>query len=304
MKATFDTLADALAATAALEAPCESERQAWRAMIEQVCLDVLDGWALPDGTVVSATKGGLATALRCERSLGAPRDGLPGEALIRGTIIDEAASALSISPEFPFGQSWKGALIDPIRDEDQGVAQFWDSLTSEEQNAFVREVSQRCDSLVDILGDFASHKAIAQPSMKSVLVDGRIELRACPDFVSYLAQALIELKAGKGFGVNDDLAFYALVDVLTPTPMSAVGISVATDRDPIIEVTPASELVARGIALLADGLQAMRRIDEAVASNQLPSATAGGHCAWCTSLSNCDVGSSYTFAFNSGKASQ
>ena len=248
--------------------------------------EVLEGWDRPDQPL-RVTKYAIQVMEDCPRKLTATSDFKMTLPLARGRIVDEAARMLSVSTNVPWKSSWEYAVTVPLMEHDTELAQFIEDLDPQHANELRNDVEARCESLKSELGSLSEVDVLPQPSMLANIVND-VWLSAKPDFLTrHPVRAVIELKSGKGRRIVDELAFYALVDLLHSGKVPDVGIGVTLDEPSRVIAMPVEDLLPVARTRVVEALWRLRRIDEAVAAGEPTPATPGEVCGWCPLRETC-----------------
>lgn len=241
---------------------------------------VLEGWDRHEAPL-RVTKTAIHVMGECPRKWTAPNEYELNVALARGQVVDEGARTLSVSTLVPGDSSWEYAVTMPLLERDARLAEFVEGLDAKDRYDFHQDVSTRLDELKTRLGSIANHDVLPQHSMVAEVVPG-VLLSAKPDFVTRRPlRSVIELKSGKGRGVQEELAFYALVDLLHSGRMPDLGIGVTLGPPSNVFAMNSEDLLELGAKLVVETLWRFRAVDEAVVQGRPTPVAPGAVCGWC-----------------------
>ena len=205
----------------------------------------------------------------------------------RGTIVDEAARMLAVSTRVPGDSSWEYVVTTPLLESNAQLSEFIEGLDPQHAAELRTDVETRCASLKQRLGNLSEIDVLPQPSMLVEIVDD-VWLSAKPDFVTREpARAVIELKAGKGRRIVDELGFYALVDLLHSGSAPDAGIGLVIDEPSRVISMPMEDLLPVARKRIVESLWRFRRIDEAVSTGKPTPVSPGEVCGWCPLRDTC-----------------
>ena len=258
--------------------------------------EALAGWDRPEGPL-RITKDRLRRSLTCTAQLMGGGSAALNEHLAIGRVVDVAASVLALAPAAPHeriedGQqvpgTWCHAISEPLRTEDPDLREWYEALSAESKREHDETVEARCEELKRGIGNLTDFTVISQ-NWTIVDLAADVLLSAKPDLVvSGPERIIVEIKSGKGFGIDNELAFYALVDALSQgtAPSVIAGVS----------LLPSTVVTSQAVDLdLLQGaadrvVQAVRRcriVDESVAKDRWPLTSSGRHCVICDLSERC-----------------
>ena len=199
----------------------EQEISELRAGLALALTEALSGWDRPDGPL-RITKDRLRRGGTCPAQLIGGGSAPMNEHMAVGLLIDVAASAIAVAPDTPHEtndavsvtETWNSAIAAPLRHEDLELQEWYEAQSSADQLEHDRIVATRCEELKRAMGDLTAFTVISQ-NWTTVELAADVVVSARPDLVVMAAErVLVEVKSGKGYGIADELAFYALVETL------------------------------------------------------------------------------------------
>lgn len=219
------------------------------------------------------------------------------EQLAVGRVIDVAASAIAIAPDTPHGtngravsvtETWHDAIAAPLRIEDPELQEWYAALPPGQQLEHNRNVAARCDELKRSMGNLTEFTVISQ-NWTAVELAAGVVVSARPDLVVMASQrVLVEVKSGKGYGIADELAFYALVETLCKGAAPAVVAGLTLVPSATLHPLPVdAELLGLAADRVVETAQLCREVDESIAARRWPHTFAGPHCGFCDLAERC-----------------
>ncbi|MCY3960579.1 MAG: PD-(D/E)XK nuclease family protein [bacterium] len=258
--------------------------------------EALTGWDRPEGPL-RITKDRLRRSMTCTAQLMGGGPAALNEHLAIGRVVDVAASVLALAPAAPHerienGQqvpgTWRHAIAEPLRTEDLDLKEWYEALSAGGKRDYDETVEARCEELKRAIGNLTEFTVISQ-SRTIIDLAADVVLSGRPDLVVLGPErVIVEIKSGKGFGIDDELAFYALVDALSQgaAPSVIVGVSLL----PSTAVTPQAvnlDLLQRTADRVMQAVRRCRTVDESVAKNRWPLTSSGRHCLICDHAERC-----------------
>ena len=256
----------------------------------------LTGWDRP-GDHLRITKDRIKRSQACNAQLlgGGP---VPiNEHLALGRVVDVAAPTIATAPDTPHrygndGQSlpgaWGAAIAEPLRIEDLDLREWYEALSVESRKEHDEAVEIRCEELKRAIGDLSSFTVVSQ-NWTIVDLAADVVLSGKPDLVVLGAErVIVEVKSGKGFGIDDELAFYSLIDTLSQgtAPSAIVGVSLL----PSPKITSHAvdlDILQRAADRVVQTARRCRAVDESIAKNRWPLTSSGRHCVICDLAERC-----------------
>jgi len=99
---------------------------------------------------------------------------------------------------------------------------------------------------------------------------------------------LVEVKSGKGYGIADELAFYALVETLCGGAAPAIVVGLTLVPSATLHPLPVdADLLARAANRVVETVQLCREVDESIAARRWPRTFPGPHCGFCDLAERC-----------------
>lgn len=258
--------------------------------------EVLAGWDRPEGPL-RITKNRLRRSLDCNAQLLGGGPAPLNEYIALGRVVDVAASVVAVAPDAPHersvnGQqtpgSWHHAIAEPLRKEDPEFREWYEALTPGQRREHDEVVEARCGELKRSIGDLSEFTVISQ-NWTIVDLAADVVLSSRPDLVVLGSERIIvEVKSGKGYGIADELAFYALADTLSGGAAPPVVAGVSLVPSATIHTFPVDmDLLSRASDRVVETVRRCRAVDEATAAKRWPLTSSGTHCAFCDLAERC-----------------
>ena len=227
------------------------------------------------------------------------------EPLAVGRVIDVAASAIAVAPDTPHEtnaavsvtETWNDAIAAPLRHEDAELQEWYEAQSSADQLEHDRIVATRCNELKRAMGDLTAFTVISQ-NWTTVELAADVVVSARPDLVVAAAECvLVEVKSGKGYGIADELAFYALVETLCGGTAPAVVAGLTLVPSATLHPLPVdADLLARAADRVVETARLCREVDESMAARRWPRTFPGPHCGFCDLAERCpDIPDDYLY---------
>ena len=147
------------------------------------------------------------------------------------------------------------------------------------------------------MGDLTEFTVISQ-NWTTVELAAGVVVSGRPDLVVMAAErVLVEVKSGKGYGIVDELAFYALVEALCghSAPAVVAGLTLVPSAT-IHPLRVDADLLARAVERVVETAQLCREVDESIAARRWPRTFPGPHCGFCDLAERCpDIPDEYLF---------
>lgn len=284
-----------------------------RAGLSRDLEEALSGWDRPEGPL-RITKDRLRRSQTCTAQLLGGGDALLNESIALGRVVDVAASVMAVTPHAPHeriknGQpasgTWHHAIAEPLRVEDPELGEWYEALGEKQQREHDALVEARCEQLNGAVGDLTAFPVISQ---NRAIVDlaPHVVLSTQPDLVVLgRGRVIVEVKSGKGYGIESELSFYALVEALCEgtAPSLAVGVSLVPStvlHSLAIDV----DLLYQTANRVVQTARRCRVVDESTVAKRWPSTSPGRHCVICDLAEQCpDVPEEYLneAQFSTGK---
>ena len=273
----------------------EEEIVELRAELDRALAEELSGWNRPDGSL-RITKDRLRRGRTCPAQLIGGGSVPMNKHLAVGRVIDVAASAVAVAPGTPHEpngavsvtETWNDAIAAPLRHEDPELQEWYEAQSSADQLEHDKNVATRCEELKRSMGDLTEFTVISQ-NQTTVELAADVAVSARPDLVVVAdARALVEVKSGKGYGIADELAFYALVDTLCGGIAPAVVAGLTLVPSAAVHSLPVDvDLLWRAADRVVDTARWCREVDESLAARQWPRTSSGPHCVFCDLAERC-----------------
>ena len=282
--------------SAAPTAISEQEISGLRADLNGELEEALAGWDRPEGPL-RITKDRLRRSLTCTAQLMGGGPVPMNEHLAVGRVVDVAASVLALAPAAPHerienGQqvpgTWRHAIAEPLRTEDLDFREWYEVLSAESRREHDESVEARCEELKRAIGNLTDFKVISQ--IRTIVdLAADVVLSGRPDLVLLgPARVIVEIKSGKRFGIDDELAFYALVDALSQGTAPSVIAGVSLLPTTTVTSHPVDlDLLQQSASRVVQAVRRCRAVDESVAKGQWPLTSPGHHCAFCDLAQRC-----------------
>ena len=179
-------------------------------------------------------------------------------------------------------ETWNDAIAAPLRHEDLELQEWYEAQSSADQLEHDRIVATRCEELKRAMGDLTAFTVISQ-NWTTVELAADVVVSARPDLVVMAAErVLVEVKSGKGYGIADELAFYALVETLCGGAAPAVVAGLTLLPSATLHPLPVdADLLARAAERVVDTARLCREVDESIAARRWPRTSSGPHCGFC-----------------------
>ena len=158
----------------------------------------------------------------------------------------------------------------------------------EEREAYNETVETRCEELKKAIADLTEFTVISQ-HWTIVELASNVILSAKPDLVVLGPErAIFEIKSGQGYGIGNELAFYALVESLSQgsAPSVVAGVSMVPStvvRSQRVDL----DLLYRTADQVVLAARRCQAADQSVANNKWPLTTPGPHCKICDVAKRC-----------------
>ena len=274
----------------------EEEILELRAELDRALTEVLSGWDRPDGSL-RITKDRLRRGGTCPAQLIGGGSAPMNEHLAVGRVIDVAASAIAIAPDTPHEtndgavsvmETWHDAIAAPLRHEDPELQEWYEAQSPADQLEHNRNVATRCEELKRSIGDLTRFTVISQ-NWTTVELAADVIVSARPDLVVMAAECvLVEVKSGKGYGIVDELAFYALVETLCgdAAPAVVAGLTLVPSAT-LHPLAVNADLLGRAADRVVETAQLCREVDESIAARRWPRTFPGPPCAFCDLAERC-----------------
>ena len=274
----------------------EEEIVELRGGLDGALTEELSGWDRPEGPL-RITKDRLRRGRTCPAQLIGGGSAPMNEHLAMGCVIDVAASAIAVAPSTPHETSngvvsvmetWHDAISAPLRAEDPELQEWYATLTPGQQLEHDRNIGARCEELKRSMGDLTEFTVISQ-NQTTVELAADVAVSARPDLVVVAdARALVEVKSGKGYGIADELAFYALVDTLGERAAPAIVAGLTLVPSATVHSLPVDiDLLWRAADRVVDTARWCREVDESLVARQWPRTSSGPHCVFCDLAERC-----------------
>lgn len=274
----------------------EEEIHELRAGLDSALTEELSGWDRPDG-LLRITKDRLRRGRTCPAQLVGGGSAPMNEHLAVGRVIDVAASVIAVAPNAPHGgngdavsvtETWHDAIAAPLRAEDPEFEEWYEALSPGQQLKHNRNVAARCEELKRSMGDLTEFTVISQ-NRTTVELSARVVATARPDLVVMAAErVLVEVKSGKGYGIADELAFYALIETLGGGGAPAVVAGLTLLPSGTLHPLPVdSDLLGRAADRVVETVRLCREVDESMAARRWPRTSTGPHCVFCDLAERC-----------------
>ena len=282
--------------TAVPTAISEREISDLRAGLNSELEETLAGWDRP-GDPLKITKDRLRRGQACNAQLlgGGP---VPmNEHIALGRVVDAAAPTIATAPDTPHRYSksgqplqgaWGHAIAEPLRVEDPELGDWYHALSTLHKKDHDQLVETRCEGLKGSIGDLRSFTVVSQ-NLTFVDLAADVVLSARPDLIVLGTERIVvEVKSGKGHGIGDELAFYALVESLSAGVAPALVVGISLLPLPNTFSLPVNiELLDRAASLVVNTARRCRAVDESVAAARWPLTTTGLHCTFCDLAEQC-----------------
>lgn len=273
----------------------EEEIVELRAELDRALAEELSGWNRPDGSL-RITKDRLRRGRTCPAQLIGGGSVPMNEPLAVGCVIDVAAAAIAVAPDTPHEtneamsvtETWNDAIAVPLRHEDPELREWYEAQSSADQLEHDRTVATRCEELKRAMGYLTAFTVISQ-NWTTVELAADVVVSARPDLVVMAAErVLVEVKSGKGYGIADELAFYALVETLCggATPAVVAGLTLVPSAT-LHPLSVDADLLARAADRVVETVQLCREVDESIAARRWPRTFPGPHCGFCDLAERC-----------------
>ena len=219
------------------------------------------------------------------------------EHLALGRVIDVAALALAIAPDTPHEtgedgrsvtETWSTAVAVPLRVEDPELEAWYAALSPGQHLEHDRLVAARCEELKGSIGDLTSFTVISQ-NWTTVDLAADVVLSGRPDLVVVAGERIVvEIKSGKGYGITDELAFYALAETLCEGAAPAVVAGLSLVPSATVHSLPVDiDLLWWAADRVVETARWCREVDESLTAGQWPRTSSGPHCAFCDLAERC-----------------
>ena len=274
----------------------EEEILELRAGLDRALTEELSGWDRPSG-LLRITKDRLRRGRTCPAQLIGGGSAPMNEHLAVGRVIDVAASVIAVAPDTPHGASgdavsvtetWHDAIAAPLRAEDPELEEWYAALSPGQQLEHNSNVAERCEELKRSMGDLTEFTVISQ-NRTTVELAADVVVSARPDLVVMAAErVLVEVKSGKGYGIAEELAFYALVETLCggAAPAVVAGLTLVPSAT-IHPLRVDADLLGRAAERVVETAQLCREVDESFAARRWPRTFPGLHCGFCDLAERC-----------------
>ena len=274
----------------------EQEIAELRAGLDLALTEALSGWDRPDGPL-RITKDRLRRGGTCPAQLVGGGSAPMNEHLAVGRVIDVAAAAIAVAPDTPHEtnghavsvmETWNDAIAAPLRHEDLELQEWYEAQSSADQLEHDRIVATRCEELKRAMDDLTAFTVISQ-NWTTVELAADVIVSARPDLVVMAAESvLVEVKSGKGYGIADELAFYALVETLCGRAAPAVVAGLTLVPSATLHPLPVdADLLAWAADRVVEAAQLCREVDESTAAGRWPRTFPGPHCGFCDLAERC-----------------
>ena len=258
--------------------------------------EVLAGWDRPEGPL-RITKNRLRRSSVCNAQLLGGGPAPLNEYIALGRVVDVAASVVAVAPDAPHERSdnsqrtpgsWHHAIAEPLRIEDPKFREWYEALTPVQRREHDELVESRCGELKRSIGDLSEFTVISQ-NWTIIDLAADVVLSSRPDLVVLGNERIIvEVKSGKGYGIADELAFYALADALSGGAAPPVVAGVTLLPSATIHTFPVDmDLLSRAADRVVETVRRCRAVDEATAAKRWPLTSSGSHCAFCDIAEQC-----------------
>ena len=274
----------------------EQEIAELRAGLDRALREALSGWDRPDGSL-RITKDRLRRGRTCPAQLIGGGSVPMNEPLAVGRVVDVAAAAIAVAPDAPHEnndhavsvtETWNDAIAAPLRYEDPELQEWYEAQSSADQLEHDRNVAMRCEKLKRSMGDLTAFTVISQ-NRTTVELAADVVVSARPDLVVAAAErVLVEVKSGKGYGIADELAFYALVETLCggAAPATVAGLTLVPSGT-LHPLPVDTDLLARAADRVVDAARLCREVDESITARRWPRTSSGPHCGFCDLAERC-----------------
>ena len=267
-----------------------------RAELDRALTEGLSGWDRPDGSL-RITKDRLRRGGTCPAQLIGGGSASMNEHLAVGRVIDVAASAIAVAPDTPHEtqndavsvmETWHHAIAAPLRNEDPELQEWYEAQSPAHQLEHDKDIATRCEELKRSMGDLSTFTVISQ-NWTTVELAADVVVSARPDLVVMAAECvLVEVKSGKGYGISDELAFYALVETLCGSAAPAVVVGLTLVPSATLHPLPVdADLLAWAAGRVVETAQLCRQVDESIAARRWPRTFPGPHCGFCDLAERC-----------------
>lgn len=282
--------------TAAPTAISEREISDLRAGLTSELEEALVGWERPENPL-RITKDRLRRSLTCAAQLLGGGAVPLNEFIAVGRVVDVAASVVAIAPAAPHEKvengrrvpgTWYHAIAEPLRVEDPDLRDWYEALAAEVRREHDETIESRCEELKIAIGDLSAFTVISQ-NWTIVDLAGDVVLSSRPDLIVLgNGRVVVEIKSGKGYGIENELAFYALADALSQGTSPSVIAKVSLLPSTVVSSqTVDLDLLQQAADRVVQTARRCRAVDESIAMNRWPLTSSGPHCVICDLTERC-----------------